>query len=308
MMDKKIKNRVKVALAIGSLVCAFSVPVQAALNTGLVAHWSFDDCSANDSSGYHFDGTIQGTPQCTEGVTLNGITGKSLQFNGSTDWIEGSINANIFAADWSIAAWFYHTGYGSPWEAIFSNSTNGINNTALMTFKGSGNEANVQNYLGINAVGTADNGTFVNLASHFNQWIFAVISYKKGIPTIYAYKNGKLIKTSQALSWTLQQSNGFYIGRHYHLAVTQLFKGKIDEVKIYNRALSATEVSSLYNQSIDVSGAIKGFNPTGFAVQCQNVTTGQTVAVASVAFNCEAAGLVVNPNDVIHINIDGKAK
>lgn len=304
-MQKKIK------IAVLLIALAVSGATLADINTGLVAHWSFDDCTANDSSTSHFDGTMQGSPQCTTGVTLDGTTGKALQFNGSTDWIEGNIDSTVFASDWSIAAWFYHTGYGAPWEAIFSNSTNNVNNTPLMTFNGDVNKDGVygtSDYLGINGVGTTPVGTFIDLGSHFNQWIFAVITYENGVPTIYAYKNGKLIKASQALSWDLQQSNGFYIGRHYYAGSNLLFKGKIDEVKIYNRALSTSEVSNLYSQSINITGSVKGFNPKGFSVQCQNMTTGQDLTITSNNFNCEAAGLVVSPNDVIHINVDGKAK
>ena len=298
-------KKTKAAMLLGALI--ISGTALADLNTGLVAHWSFDDCTAKDSSASHFDGTIQGTPQCTTGATLNATTGKALQFNGSTDWIEGNIDPSVFTANWSIAAWFYHTGYGEPWEAIFSNSTNGINNTPLMTFKGAGDELNYRNYLGINGVGTTPDGTFVNLGSHFKQWIFAVITYNAGIPTVYAYKNGKLIKASQALSWDLQQSSGFYIGRHYY-GGNQLFKGKIDEVKVYNRALSATEINSLYLQSVDIAGSMKGFNATGFNVQCRNLTTGQSVMVTTNDFNCETSGLTVKSKDSIRVVIDGKAK
>lgn len=300
----------KIAVLASTLLLS-GVAASADLNTGLVAHWSFDDCTAIDSSTNHFDGTMQGKPECTTGVTLDGTTGKALQFNGSTDWIEGNIDSTVFAGNWSIAAWFYHTGYGAPWEAIFSNSTNGVNNTPLMTFNGDVNQDVVDetsNYLGINRVGSTAAGTFVDLGSHFSQWIFAVITYENGVPTIYTYKNGKLIKASQALSWDLQQSSGFYIGRHFYGKSNQLFKGKIDEVKIYNRALSTTEVSNLYNQSINITGSMKGFMPKGFSVECQNITTGQNITLTSNTFNCEAAGLVVSPKDTIHINVDGKAK
>ena len=298
--------KIKAVFLLGAL--AVSGAVSADLSTGLVAHWSFDDCTAKDSAASHFDGTIQGAPQCAEGVTLNGATGKALQFNGSTDWIEGGIDSSVFTADWSIVAWFYHTGYGSPWEAIFSNSTNGINNTPLMTFNGDTSKTGYKNYFGINGVGTIPDGTFVNLGSHLKQWIFAVITFKDGIPTVYAYKNGKLIKASQALSWSLQQSNGFYIGRHYHASSSQLFKGKIDEVKIYNRALSATEINSLYLQNVDIVGSMKGFNVKGFNVECQNITTGQSVTVTTTDFNCESSGLVVKSKDSVRVVIDGKAK
>ena len=101
------------------------------LKDGLVAHWSFDDCRATDNSGNGHNGTLNGNPQCVDGVK-----GKAFSFDGSTNWIEGSINSDAFAGNWTISAWFYHTGYGTPWESIFSNNTNDTTNAPLMTFQG----------------------------------------------------------------------------------------------------------------------------------------------------------------------------
>ncbi len=214
------------------------------LNDGLVAHWSFDDCKATDNSGNGHDGTLNGNPQCVDGVK-----GKAFSFDGSNDWLDGSINSDAFAGNWTISTWFYHTGYGTPWEAIFSNNTNSVTNAPVMTFRGADDNSVViknSNYLGINGVGSTPKGTFIDLDSHINQWIFAVITYENGVPTVYAYENGTLIKNSQTLPFALKQSNGFYIARHYSSLSTQLFKGSIDETRIYNRALTEAEVMELY--------------------------------------------------------------
>jgi Concanavalin A-like lectin/glucanases superfamily len=227
-----------------------STTALADLTDGLVAYWSFDDCTAQ-SSDYRFDAIVQGDPQCTDGVTLNGTPGKALKFNGSTDWLEGIFDADFFAGDWSIAAWFYHTGYGAPWEAIFSNATSGVNNAPVLTFHGDIERKPFfknSNYLGMNGVEVSLDGAFVDLGKHFNQWIFAVLTYQNDMLTIYAYKDGQLMTASSKPSWNILHSNGFYIGRHYHGSENLLFKGKIDEVKVYNRALTKDEIQSLYDQ------------------------------------------------------------
>ena len=47
---------------------------------------------------------------------------------------------------------------------------------------------------------------------------------------------------------TLSSSQSpFYIGRFNNSGIESCAKGKIDDVRIYNRALSATEVKKLYN-------------------------------------------------------------
>ena len=42
--------------------------------------------------------------------------------------------------------------------------------------------------------------------------------------------------------WTLTPHDGFYIGRHWYNA-TQILDGRVDEVAIYNRALTFSELS-----------------------------------------------------------------
>lgn len=80
----------------------------------------------------------------------------------------------------------------------------------------------------------------------------------------------------------------------------QLFKGLIDDVRIYNRALSEAEIRDLYNMGQTVSGKINGLN-SPFSVTCENVTTGITVLIpkAKQSWDCEAKDLEVNPGDQI---------
>ncbi len=219
------------------------------LKDGLVAHWSFDDCRATDNSGNGHDGTLNGNPQCVDGVK-----GKAFSFDGSNDWLDGSINSDAFAGNWTIATWFYHKGNETPtvtWGGIFSNNNNEVSNAPVMSFRG-GDDNNTgiadSNYFGIDGAGITAKGTFIDLGSHLNKWIFAVITYQNGIPTVYAYKDGQLIKNSQALPYVLQRGDKFYIARHYGGPNTvQLYKGSIDDLRIYNRALTEAEVMELYN-------------------------------------------------------------
>lgn len=59
MNKKLLATTIALLLGMGILQNA-----HADLNDGLVAHWSFDDCSAKDNSGNGHDGTINGNPQC----------------------------------------------------------------------------------------------------------------------------------------------------------------------------------------------------------------------------------------------------
>ncbi len=52
------------------------------IQSGLMGHWSFNDCTANDKSGNGNHGTKFGGTTC-----VNGVSGKAIQFDGLTGYI-----------------------------------------------------------------------------------------------------------------------------------------------------------------------------------------------------------------------------
>ena len=61
---------------------------------------------------------------------------------------------------------------------------------------------------------------------------------------LYGYENGSRVSSATALySSAVASSNNFKIG----LGHNNSFSGLIDEVRVYNRALSSAEVKALYN-------------------------------------------------------------
>jgi hypothetical protein len=84
------------------------------------------------------------------------------------------------------------------------------------------------------------------------------------------------------------------------------FQGKIDEARVYNRALTAAEITTLYN----LSNPIQGTAPwkTAHTVTCQNITQNKSVVIPRTkanAWDCEKAGLPVNHGDKVKVTIDG---
>lgn len=100
---------------------------------------------------------------------------------------------------------------------------------------------------------------------------------------------------------------------------SDFFKGEIDELSLYNRALSLEEIQSIVNAGNAgkcppfVGGSVTGISPTSGKVTCRNLTTKKTVKITipnSVkSWDCEQAGLVVNPGDKIKqtITVTGPA-
>lgn len=191
-----------------------------------------------DGSGNGSDGTFQGSPAPVWVTDTPSGTGYALQFNGSTAYITGSIPAGTFSGDFTIAAWFKRSSL-TTWGAIFSNSV-GTSDTAIMTMRNNTNE------FGIMRVGIAETGTYVDLGTDMDgKWIFGVVQRQGSTLRVFAYKDGNLLKSSTALSWTLNSTNSYYIGRHYS-GGTQIFNGLISEVAVYADALPLTKIQELY--------------------------------------------------------------
>jgi len=206
--------------------------------------WSFNEGSgtvAVDLSGNGSDGAFQSTPTWSTDTPTG--KGYSLSFNGSTAYLLGSIPAGTFSGDFTITAWFKRNAL-TTWGAIFSNSV-GTSDTPIMTMR------NATNQFGIMRVGIAETGVYVDLGSDMDgKWIFGVIQRQGSTLKVFAYKDGNLLSSSGALSWTMASTNQFYIGRHYQSAV-HIFNGLIDDVAVYSDALPFSQIEKLYASGLE---------------------------------------------------------
>jgi hypothetical protein len=190
-----------------------------------------------DLSGNGNNGTL------VNGVGYNSGNLGSLVFDGTDDYILGTIPSSTFSGAHSIGCWFYRETV-TQWAGLFSNNVN-TTSCSIFTF------IYTYNSLGTNQAGVSGTSISVDLgADHLNKWIYAVITYA-GVTSgstvnVYAYKNGSLLTASGSLYWNLSSSSSYYIGRHWTSA-SQILDGFIPQVSIYNKALSAAEVSQNYN-------------------------------------------------------------
>lgn len=77
-------------------------------------------------------------------------------------------------------------------------------------------------------------------------------------------------------------------------------------MRVYNRALSKTEIAQLFTMNSHLNGTLGG---TGkYTVTCTNTVTSQIVtltAQTAASWDCSAAGLQLGPKQAYHISIDG---
>lgn len=203
---------------------------------GIAGWWRFDEGKgdkAEDDSGNGSHGTLQGGVKWTDGVI-----GKALLFDGSDDYVTlGNSKALQLAGDQTISLW------------IKAAALDGRRNPFAKAYGGEGTmtlepDGTVNYYYG-QAGGDSEpyQGLTMTKAVQPKVWTHLVIVRDLKGRKLHWYKNGVKTDGADARFPTAKPSSKeAFIGRGY----VQPFRGAIDDVRIYKRALSAEEVGDLY--------------------------------------------------------------
>lgn len=205
-------------------------------DTRPVAHYTFDE-NVRDQSGNGYDGSLQGNPEY-----VSGIKGQALEFDGTNDYVNlsGSSEAFNFTESFSFSMWMRPAG--SVGGYVFG--------------KGAQSGGLVGQYaFASNAVRIADStGKKVQVGTGLvaDEWQHVVGTWDG--TTLRVYRNGELHnEASNAAMGALgyRHTNNVHIGterskRYY-------YRGLLDEMYVYDRAISSDEVTQLYGQSQQVS-------------------------------------------------------
>ena len=204
--------------------------------SGLVGYWNFDQGSgtiAYDSSGYNNHGTIHGASWMTGKV--NG----ALFFDGLEDYVDCGNNATLDPTQGAtIEAWVNFNQLPSGAEHIMAITGRSGGGTDLDLQTETDNK--IRFYIGPGAPNVAISNTAVET----NKWYHIAGTYQAN-ENIKIYVNGVLEKTTLIDITRNANSNNFCIGQSA-IWPGRFFNGIIDEVKIYNRPLSAEEIEAEY--------------------------------------------------------------
>jgi len=241
-----------IKLSAGLLLLSFIVGTVGALNgwfggggkipedtftRGLVAYWSFDEGSGNivyDASGNNNHGSLINGPKWTQGKI-----GGALQFDGVNDYVEvpDSESLDITKAI-TVGAWVYPRAR----QSVYDRDGIVIKGGAYyLTITPSGKVA--VHFYGLTSPGYHDSNQIVPL----NQWSHIATTYDSATGKIRIYINGSLdreITTSGAINPSTYVMG---IGSEWN-GRSRFFNGLIDEVRIYNRALSPEEIRFHYSR------------------------------------------------------------
>jgi len=229
---------------------------QAALvdpHPGLVAWWRLDEVTgtaANDASGYGNNGAISGV--ATWGT---GMHGGALSFDGSSTYVTVPAASSLFPSS-AVTIEF--------WAKIASAN---INSNAYMGFIATSSRANglqvIKNYgSGHVLFETPGVGSLVsNVALTPDAWnLVTCVLVSGSSATIYI--NGQQHGSSSG--WVLPSTvMDHWIGRAAQGTPNPYLNGVMDEVRIYNRALSVSEIQVDFSQSPDLSSNVLAKVPQG---------------------------------------------
>lgn len=215
--------------------------------TGLVGWWKFDN-NLNDSSGNGYNGLWKGVAG-----NANYTTGKynnATIYNGVNDYVDAGNGASLNITNAiTVEAWVkIPTTTGSSNRGIVSkyegvNPTNQRAYDLLIDWQTQNNVPKIRFIISANGSSAAFAGGNTTLSA--NIWYHVVGVY---IPStsISVYLNGDLdgTNTTSIPASIFVSSVSAKIGYQYTNDPLYFFNGSIDDVRIYNRALSAAEISA----------------------------------------------------------------
>lgn len=228
------------------------------LKTDLIAYYSFKG-NALDQSGNGNHGRVLGSPQLTTDRYNNSNSAYSFStanagFGSLNQEINIPFNPTFNTKFITVAAWVYPLTYGwagntPDYSVIISRFQDGYSNPNGQVWTLTCQTTKIESYI-LNA-SSANNQTNTLVASPtpipLNKWSHVAITYDGN--TLKLYINGELVhsKTSGLILNTLS-SSGISIGESFNAnGYWNPFNGKIDDIAIYGRALTETEMKNLYN-------------------------------------------------------------
>jgi hypothetical protein len=196
--------------------------------SGLVAAYGFEEPSgttALDASGNALNGTILGTTRTT------GRFGNALSFNGATDWVTVADAAPLhLSSGMTLEAWVRPTSVSGWRTAILKEQSGGMSYGLYASTDTNRPSGHVHTNVEVDTRGTA--------ALPTNAWTHLALTYDGS--NLRLYVDGTQVSSKPVSGTVTFGSQPLRIGGNSIWG--EHFAGLIDEVRVYNRALSVLEL------------------------------------------------------------------
>lgn len=220
---------------------------------GLVGYWKMDEGSGtttSDSSGNGNTGTLVNGPQW-----VNGRYGKALDFNGVNSYVSIPDSPSLRIQSFTLTAWIYMTlrpyQHGNRHSAIINKLYFQISGIGTKGYKLQFEDPSSSDDNLVVTIGDDISQRFLVKYNSINdltlnQWHQIVGTWNGSIASIYI--DGQLKSSESTGAYTVvHDDTPLALGTEVTSGVKDVwFNGLIDEAMVFNRALSAEEVQSLY--------------------------------------------------------------
>ena len=223
------------------------------VTTGLVAKYSFNSGNSNDAVGSH-----NLTPQngATYGVDRFGNTNHASLLDGVNDYLKTTTPFFYPGQPYTFSLWLKSNDAAKGSQTLFNTNphqqlTVGYNYYGDSTF-----DVGLSNGSGWNIGSTAPNGldTFKVNGIVVTNWNYFVMTYDGSVWNYYI--NNTLVNSTNS-GTPANTISDLYFGA-ISVGPQSFFKGQLDDIRIYNRAITTLEMDSLFNESDPATVALTG--------------------------------------------------
>lgn len=256
---------------------------------GLVGYWPMNEGAGDtvhDASGNSNDGTTSGSPTWVQG-RING----ALNFNGTSQYVAAGNSPISGTQSFTLSAWI-DTTQVSGYSGALAIGPSGTNEAAYIGTVGTA-QVGASNSIGGGFYGN----NFGSGVTTTNQWVYVVMTFSGGSNgTAIIYVNG-VPKVSTSATPNLS-AGPLQIGK-IGSDTTYDFSGSIDDVKVFNRALSSDEVYANYQ------AGLAGLN-SGLVIPAVRSGQSQTVG-ADVIVSADAPYSLLMRETGLLTNVDNSS-
>jgi hypothetical protein len=206
------------------------------VTTGLVAYYPLDG-NADDASGNNNHGTVMGG--AAPAPDRFGRAGNAFSFDGTDDYITVPNSATMQSPDSAVtlAAWVSLTAFDAGGFASI-----GVKPAAAVD----GGQYGIQfESTGAFAIYLSDTAAFLESGLQFTlaTWRFVAVTWDGD--SVKLYIDGNSVASDSFKVTPRSNTSPFELGRDAPGAV-ELLNGSLDDVRLYNRALTATDIATLF--------------------------------------------------------------
>lgn len=223
--------------------------------SGLVANWKFDGDSSESVKGIKVESESNMKYE-------TGIFGKAAVFNGKNSYIETSFDeALLLRNNFTMSFWannndaegkagtYLQMGKNCGWEFPGHESEFFSSPYTIWLEDGSNVNIKLSNEYINDSVENSESEYFKTKHVDAEEWFLFTVTYDG--KTIKLYKDSMLLGQKSYLSGTNINPYGLLIGADEGLEY--FYKGKMDDLKLFNRALSNDDVKALYTEGVKSS-------------------------------------------------------